>query len=206
MKTVIIATILLALTSIESQAQEDIDWMFATLTTAAGATECSVFVLPDGQGTPFTAAFTAGYEVIDATITILLTDYNLVPIVGYPAEDLWLETANDGMVACASGTIADGPTDASGEAIWAQSPLAGGNSGGETMHGVVSGWRLAAPLPITVNSADLNGDLVVDLTDIVMFASALFGSYNYAADFNFDGVVNLVDIVHFVPSIGTNCP
>ena len=206
MKTVIIATILLGLSSVAAQAQEDIDWMYATLTTAAGDTECSLFVRPDGQGTPLTAAFVPYSDPIDATITLLLTDYNLDPIVGFPAEDMWLETADDGMAACIAGTIADGPTGADGETTWTGSPLAGGNSGGETMHGVVSGWRLAAPLPITVNSSDINGDLLVNLTDIAMFAQTLFGSYNYAADFNFDGVVNLVDIVRFIPSIGTSCP
>ena len=110
------------------------------------------------------------------------------------------------MVACAAGTIADGPTDANGETTWTRPLLAGRNSGGETMHGVVSGWRLAAPLPITVNSSDMNGDLLVDLSDIVLFAQTLHGAYSYAADFNFDGVVNLVDVVYFVPTIGTNCP
>ena len=206
MRTVIIATILLGSSTLVAQAQEDIDWMYATLTTAAGDTECSLFVRPDGQGTPLTAAFVPDGDPIDATITLLLTDYSLAPIVGFPAEDLWLESSNGGMAICISGSMADGPTDANGETTWTRPLLAGGNSGGETMHGVVSGWRLAAPLPITANSADLNGDLLVNLVDIVLFTQSLTGPYSYAADFNFDGVVDLTDIVRFVPSIGADCP
>lgn len=206
MKFIVFIMLFVGLASVTAQAQQDLDRMFATITTDAGTTACSVFVRPDGQGMPFTDAIASGGGSIDATIRLLLTDYHEDPIEGFPVEDMWLGTFAGGMVACPYGTIADGPTDENGETIWTLSPRAGGSSEGETMHGWVSGWYLDEPMPITVNSADINRDLIVDLSDVVLFAQILAEGYDYAADFSFDSAVNLADIVLFVPSIGVSCP
>jgi hypothetical protein len=56
-----------------------------------------------------------------------------------------------------------------------------------------------------VNSPDINGDLVVDLSDIALFSSDLNGTYNYRSDFNYDGNVNLSDIGVLSAGMGATC-
>jgi hypothetical protein len=48
---------------------------------------------------------------------------------------------------------------------------------------------------LTLRSTDINGDLIVNLTDIVLFTQVLGGEYRSYADFRPDGVINLSDIV-----------
>ena len=49
---------------------------------------------------------------------------------------------------------------------------------------VVQGVTItSSPLPISINSPDMNGDLSVDLIDVGQFAAAITGSYNPCADF-----------------------
>lgn len=171
----------------------------------SAAVGASIFVVPDGSGVPLTEAFQPGGTEVDATITATLLDYYGNPIVGYPHEDVWLMTADDGLVACPGGTNPDGPSDVNGQVFW-QAPLrAGGMSDVEAVHVYVAGTPLyGAPLELRFNSADINGDLAVDLTDIVLFAQVLSG-YDYVVDFNYDGTVNLSDIARFVPVLGAVC-
>lgn len=72
-------------------------------------------------------------------------------------------------------------------------------------------WLLTGPIfscawnfdDLKVNSPDLNGDLVMNLIDLVLFNQCLFGPYQYRADFNFDQVINLSDLVYFARAYGT---
>ena len=180
-----------------------------TLSTASidpAANGASVYVIPNGQGVGFDEAFLGGNQV-DATITLTLVDSDTNPIFGYPFEDLWLGTTADGLVACPGGTTADGSTDELGQTEW-QNPLrAGGSSAGEATLVYVAGTALAGGgIDLTYNSADLNGDLQVNLSDVVPFTQDLTGGTNpYRSDFNNDGVVNLSDIVRFTPAVGAIC-
>jgi len=61
-------------------------------------------------------------------------------------------------------------------------------------------------LPIYVNSPDLNGDLAVNLSDIPIFASDFFGSYNYRSDLHYDGIINLSDLSRMAQSMGRSYP
>ena len=56
------------------------------------------------------------------------------------------------------------------------------------------------------NSPDINGDLAVNLSDVVLFSQDRYGDYNYRSDFNFDGVVNLSDQIILVGALGVGCP
>jgi len=56
------------------------------------------------------------------------------------------------------------------------------------------------------NSPDLNGDLVVNLSDIILFARIYWGEYSYAADFYWDGQVNLSDLAMMIGTRGRTCP
>ena len=86
-----------------------------------------VLVLPDGSGTPLTAA-RLPFGEIDATVTLRVLDCTGLPVPNYPAEDMWLESADGGLAMCAGGTTADANTDANGEAFWVQPLHAGGSS------------------------------------------------------------------------------
>ena len=81
------------------------------------------------------------------------------------------------------------------------SPMVGGCSmaGSVTFFdpsGVVLGTAL------TINSPDLNGDGIVNLMDLSLFANAFFGNYSPNADFNMDGVINLADLSYIAQHLG----
>lgn len=171
--------------------------MSTAATTAPGA---SVFVLPDGQGAPLSAARLMPGIVVDATITVTLVDSELEPIVGYPREDLWLESACGGLVFPSLGTAPAAGTDVNGQTTWSGAIAGGGCTAPESVIMVmVAGSPLNDQLGLSVNSADMNGDLVVDMHDFAAWAE-LFGSAEYCGDFNFDGVVDLYDMAIFAGS------
>jgi len=164
----------------------------------------SLFVLPDGSGQLLTEA---NNGPIDATITVTLLDLLDDPIVLYPAEDVYLETSLDGMVACSGGVNADGPSDMYGNMTFTSALRAGGFSAiGEQMVVLINGMPLIGyDLDIKVNSADIDANGIVNLSDIVQFAGDM-GSYNFRSDFYQDGVLNLVDVIFMASSVGCNCP
>jgi hypothetical protein len=181
----------------------------STVTTAA-ASGASVFALPNGAGTAFTEAFGAGGATTDATITLTLIDTNGDPIYLYPFSDLWLETSGGGLAYCSGGTTADASTDENGQAFWANAIAGGGYSAGENAVVMVAGSPVSGGgVNVTFNSADISGDLIVNLTDISNFTVLLGGDFTshpqYAGDFNNDGQINLSDIARFTPGIGTAC-
>ena len=57
-----------------------------------------------------------------------------------------------------------------------------------------------------LNSADIDGNLAVDLTDIREFARDFYGTYAYRSDFVWDGMVNLSDLAALAPVFGAACP
>ena len=58
---------------------------------------------------------------------------------------------------------------------------------------MVAGAAFNSTLNLIYNSTDMNGDLLVNLTDVALFIP-LLGSTSYEADYNFDGIVNLTDM------------
>lgn len=167
-----------------------------------------VWAAPDGGGLSLTDAYGLGGAAVDATIHIVLRDWDFDPVVNYPAEDIWLEGGNSTDFAfCIGGTIASGNTDDQGYTSIVGPFRAGGQIPPGTQPSVlVAGDAIwDTDLPLTVNSPDVNGDLVVNLADVAALASAL-GSDDWRADFNVDGVINLGDIAIFVGRIGVECP
>ncbi|MEZ4388206.1 MAG: hypothetical protein R3D98_11645 [Candidatus Krumholzibacteriia bacterium] len=204
--TAMIAAILLATAlGIPGDGWEDLDWMFGLAELEAGAAGATLFCLPDGGGRSFTAAHAPGGLLVDATVALSLADYSGNPIVGYPAEDLWLITSAGGLAACPLGTSADGPTGSDGRTRWTQPLRAGGHSLGETLHVVVSGYVMARDLDLEFRSADLNGDLAVDLSDVAAMTVGLAAGAA-TCDLNNDYQVNLADVVAFVSGLGAACP
>ena len=182
------------------------DLGLSTAVIPDGAAGASVFALPNGLGSSLDEAFADGGATVDATITLTLVDSNGDGIFLYPFQDLWLETSDNGLAYCNGGTDADASTDENGQTTWTNPVNGGGCSDGELVEIYVAGSPLSgAGLDITFNSADLNGDLAVNLADIVTFTQVLNGDYDYCADFNNDGAINLADIVRMTGGIGAAC-
>jgi len=161
-----------------------------------------MFNIPNGGGSAFTGA--AGG---DATITLTLRDGLGVAIANFPFEDAWLETLDGGMAACTGGATADANTDVNGVTEWVTPLQAGGASTAGTQVSISGAFLDGAALNINHNSADINGDGNVNLTDVPLFAGDFYGGvYAFRSDFAFDGFVNLSDVVRLAQALGASCP
>ena len=166
-----------------------------------------LYNVPNGMGSAFTEARDLG-GAVDATITLYLRDANNDPVVDFPAEDLVLEPSADFDSPCPGGTIADGNTDVNGMTQWVNPLFAGGWSEGSTvvMIGGIPLHPFPGFLPISHNSPDINGDLIVNLIDVSLFAQGYFGDYSFRIDLRYDGVINLADLSLFAQGMGAACP
>jgi len=100
----------------------------------------------------------------------------------------------------------EGPAGADGWTTVELGQLRGGghSSGLQSFRAAVPGHEVClfdTQFALEVRSPDVNGDLVVDLTDITLFVSAL-GEYATYADFNADGYIGLADIVSMAQALG----
>lgn len=172
---------------------------------AAGSGPVSLLVVPDGSGVPFTRAYRADGSIVDATIELTLT-HPCGPFANFPREDIWLETAGHGFVACAGGTIADTDTDAQGRTRWVLPLRAGGFSPGPSVIVINGSTPLGMPpFEMSFKSPDQNGDLVVGLPDVGLFRAA-YGGHAFVADLHADGQVDIADIAVLARSMGARCP
>jgi hypothetical protein len=183
-------------------------------TTAAGATTVVLYNAPNGGGAAFSGAVAAGGIITDATISLTLLDGAGAAINLYPFEDMWIESGtfidadNPGLVGCTGGTSADASTNAAGFTQWSVPLNAGGWSLDNTVV-VINGAPLTGTpsMPIWHNSADINGDGNINLSDVQLFAGDFFApAYNFRSDFVFDAIVNLSDIVPLAQGVGASCP
>lgn len=167
----------------------------------------TLLVMPDGGGPPFTAARDPGGAVVDATIRLVLKDYSDALIANFAAEDMWIESLDQGLVFCAGGSRADHNTDMQGITSWTLPRRAGGWSQAQCRV-IMNGQPVTGGIDpaLHFNSPDLDGDLEVTLTDIGLFAEAYFGDYAFAADLQFNGAVNLGDIGVLAGAVGAGCP
>ena len=176
-----------------------------------------VLVVPGGAGAPLNQASTPWGALIDATISVTVIDEYLIPVAYFPHDDIWLQfEAAPGTVAdCTWGTArsfpADRDTDFQGRTVFRLPlPGGGGSPGPVTLYlngspAPALGGGTVPPLPLQVNSPDLNGDRVVDLRDVVLFAGDIFGAYHLRSDLQRDGAVNLPDIVILARYMGADC-
>lgn len=173
----------------------------------AGTDDLVLFNLPNGIGSPFAEAqIKDDGTFVDATITMVVRDAFNDIIVDFPAEDMWLESGDGLMVPCTGGSTADFNTNDMGETSWVN-PLNAGGASEDVCYVMVNGESLNGdPFPLAFNSADMNGDGVVNLADVGLFSSAFFGAYTFGADFFADGVLNLVDVGRLATGLGGACP
>ena len=111
-------------------------------------------------------------------------------------------------MACTNGTAANQNTDETGMTMWQNALNAGGftDPATELTVVVVNGDALSqAGFDIQHNSADIDGNGVVNLTDIAAFTQVLFGVYAYGADFLWDGAINISDVALMTQGNGTAC-
>lgn len=181
----------------------------------AEAGDLSLRVSPDGLGPGFAEACNGLPQgVADATITLILYSDQPgwgEPVADYPREDIWLMSSSGSFSTCPGGTIADVNTNAEGMTTWATPPKAGGWHDPDEGHELkvwVSGWEVSAPglAGLRFNSADLTGDLWVNLADISIFAQDYEGPYHYRSDLAWDRVVNIADLAHLARHVGAVCP
>ena len=63
------------------------------------------------------------------------------------------------------------------------------------------------PLAIDVNSPDINGDLKVNLSNLVEWTAIYHQrSSSFEGDFNFDRQINLTNLVYLARACGQACP
>lgn len=185
------------------------DLQESTAAPAFNSGQISMYNLPNGGGQAFTQARYwdgAVSQVVDATITLTLLDSSLNPIFLYPFEDMWLESRDGGMSLCPGGTVADQSTDVNGVTEWVV-PLRAGGYSEDLMQVIINGAPLTSStgMSIKVNSADINGSGLVELTDVVTFSADLFGPYMYRSDFSYDIDINLLDVVKMSAAWGALC-
>lgn len=169
-----------------------------TLSTASSAAG-TIYIVPDGSGPTLGS--------VGLTVSVNVRDSNNDPIVGYPFQDMWVDDIGNGSIAlCQGGSVADGNTDANGDAT-ISGAIAGGGQTQSGMQVYLAGVALAgAALQIDANSADITGDLVVNLADIGEFGIDFNGAYNFRSDFIPDGTINLADVGELGIANGSVCP
>jgi len=187
----------------------DLDLSTAAMRAYSGVASLSMYNLPDGSGCAFGDAYAEGGGRADATITVTVVDGFNVPIVDYPFEDIWLQSAGvtgTGLIACGGSATADANTDVHGETVFAN-PLFAGGWYMDATRVVISGDPLTSgDLNLRFNSPDINGDGRVNLEDAGFFTIIYYSGYDYAGDFNFDGNVDLTDAGILGSRISASCP
>jgi hypothetical protein len=180
---------------------------------AAAATtgSLSLFCLPNGTGSAFAEAYVKGAStptVADATITLTLLDGGGFPVADYPAEDMWLQWVNQTtMFLCGGAAIADFNTDELGVTGWVN-PLALGGFSESLVQVMINGDALtsSAGIPLSINSADVNFDGLVNVADVQNFAADYANPVvAYRSDFANDGVLNVADVGKLASGVGQNC-
>ncbi len=174
----------------------------------------SVFSAPDGSGYSFTQACDPTGQFVDGTLSIILYSDSPPwgdPLPFFPREDIFLVDLTGDLVPCTGGTIPDANTDADGVTTWSNPMFAGGSAEPDGVNRLafwVNGWILESDglEELRINSADHNGDLLVNLTDVHLFTLDYYGPYSYAGDFRWDGTVNLSDVALLAASLGASCP
>jgi len=174
--------------------------------------QVTVYNLPNGNGAPFTEAYDIAGNQHDATIQLTVVNLDLEPIPNFAAEDCWLmptdDNADDSFFPCTLGTIADANTDGDGNTQWQNALLAGGftDPAADVTQVYISGTPINGPgFDIQFNSADVNSDGDVNLSDVGDFATDYFGAYNYRSDFVWDGDLNLSDVGSLATGFGAEC-
>lgn len=174
---------------------------------ADGGTESvTLFVLPNGTGPAFADGYLPGGAPGDGTVTLYVRNSVGTAIENFPLEDMVLASVGGGMVPCVGGATADSNTDEFGMTQWA-TPLNAGGYSQALCQVIISGDALlsSAGMALHFNSADINADGTVDLSDVGNFATDFFGVYAFRSDFVFNGALDLADVGKLAVGLGASC-
>ena len=176
------------------------DLQESTASLATAGTQLVLYNRLDGTGTGFEYAKDNTGAVFNAVITLIVRDGDGIPVATYPFEDLWLISRDGGLAACPNGTTADASTDVNGETEWRNAMAAGGFSE-DLCQVVINGDPLTSQpgMDLLFNSADIDGNLDVGLSDLTIFTPIYFGAspYSLGADLDYDNNVGLSDLTVF---------
>lgn len=162
-----------------------------------------------------TEAMLLGGQTVDASIVVGVVNDEGLPIVNFAWQDIWLNPETDTVFICNIpypwGFVSDSSTDDDGETTFATS-LAGGGWTEDPIYVYLNYSRAMSPdfvyfppVPLRINSPDINADGVVNLIDVSDFADDYFGAYHYRSDFWWDGVLNLSDVAKMTAGYGASC-
>jgi hypothetical protein len=191
-----------------------LSWQIANVNTVSGGIVDPCNSSASGaSGVLFACPQSDGDQLSGSGLTITVTVKDDVlptgnPIPGIPAADIWLIGCNDLLTLCGgSGAIsASAPTDINGVTTIVQDLAAGGCDNGGVrvvVQGIVIGAGICGDpcVLISVRSADINGNLVINLVDFATFGTGYPSPpkvYNpcidYVAPF---GTVNLPDFAKY---------
>jgi hypothetical protein len=190
----------------------------ATLVTQ-GVPPLSMFLVPNGSGTPLSGCYDSAGRTVNAWISVTLRDATGAPATNVPVTDVRLEYLNSPLAWCGNNwypppahapNLADFPSNAAGQTMFSLSYHGGGWVMAPTQVWVLEATGMWNPIPtllnVFYNSVDINGDLIVNLTDIGIFAGDYFLTPQYRSDFNFDGAINLTDLSIMAANLGATCP
>jgi hypothetical protein len=194
----------IALAMLLAAAEGRAAWELSTVEMAAPV---PVWVMncPDGDGQALDEANGPGGAPADATITLTVIYPDGVPAGFFPATDIWLQVAEGWLPACDDVLHPDADCDRDGVTTFT-GPFAAGHCAAGVEVWVGGEAVPAPPLDIHFNSPDVNGDLRVSLTDVVLFAQSYFGTYDACMDLNHDGALNLSDVVILTTHLEHDCP
>lgn len=163
-----------------------------------------LFVCPAGDGPTMASIGVAlQVQVVDASGALCpnLT-YADFEVDGYPPNTIWDGVGPNGE----HNVPASGFQNLGfGNYVLDGALIAGGTNAGIIVKvaGVVIG---GSPLPLSLTSADLNGNGIVNLADIGMYAAGFYSGYDWRFDFNSDGVINIADVGIMVSHLGSTFP
>ncbi|MCK9995871.1 MAG: hypothetical protein KAH56_06300 [Candidatus Krumholzibacteria bacterium] len=190
----------------------------ATLVTP-GLQPLSMFLVPNGSGTPLSGCFDSSGNTVNALINVTLRDGNNMVAANVPASSVRLEYLNSPLAWCSSSwypppahapNLADAASNAAGQTMFSLAYHGGGWIMAPIQVWVLEVTGAWTPIPTVLNvffnSADINGDLVVNLIDVSLFAGDYYSGTQYRSDFNFDGAINLTDVNILATHYGTSCP
>jgi hypothetical protein len=173
--------------------------------STAYSDEGTMWICPRGDGN--LAAWT-----VPSGIVVHLLDHDGAPCADIPRQDVWLTSTTTTLAFCQSTAIADSDTDPDGFTSFSHaSPPGGGCDHNELAGGqldlkvVAMGATISSSIPLSLNSPDINGDLLVNLADVGPFSLALNGAYSFCADFWPDGLINLTDVAILSAHLGHAC-
>lgn len=177
--------------------------------STADAIGCCLYVCPAGDGPEMAAC--------GSIISIQAKDQTGAPIAGIPAADFWVEGCTGGMVLCggSGSSNADSASNDQGRTTMSGAIAAGGCDIGlnVVIQGVVVKDQLTncttnKCLVYQISSPDINGDLIVDIIDLSLFAVGYTSPpkpYNICFDFNCDGSVDIIDFSIFAQHYLHSC-